>query len=557
MELKQTERAPFIATSPIVRLKRINKKQFKFMVEGIINNILFTNDSGRIWRGLYNLTSLNSMKLLDWWKEYHSTELPKIIASFARLCVKPEYFDTRGQTEVSMAVDEALKILDWIGDKKAFINLILDLIKKNIPQFFSWYLFPYTIKYSDQIYKDDLIKIAKGQFKNNSDWKDVSERMQSQAIFCLTHLEGDDVAETILKYFPRTYSMNDIEHINSLQHFKKTEFVKKLIEIIKSRNEEYFPGTYYFLWEFLPEEAIEPSLSWLKDENSKDYIQKYLLKLLGKYDKPDVNKQIIELSESQNINIVEVMDAILHSQDPKTHCWFEEKIKDKLNTKKLLLGNDDEHYLLLKWIYLNSYIDSKNYIERLLNQDIKVYISAQDIFVLMCEIINKLKFNDLLGLIKNYYFRLNPSWGMTLIGSTLKLFFKHDPNWSWKEFLKHWNDSNDFQKKTLIEWIAFMPSQESIEWLLFTFHTTGDFHNYEKEIKSSIRNIIKNLPKDIKKKGIKFLREKSSSENTKDRILSAHCCGLFGEETYKKLKILFSDSCAKVRVIYNYSEVVE
>ena len=558
LELQQEKRIPFTCSDKRIRLRQINKKQFQQMVVGILNKIQHSGKTGDIRQGLYNLSTLNHKRFSTWWQEYKSTDISKIIAELAKFCAKPEYFDSRGQTEASMAIDEALKILNWINDKEVFVSLLVDLMERDIPRLFAWALFPFVVRYADQRYKDVLVKMAMYNLSHDSNRRNIYEQVQRKAIICLTHLKGNDVANTILKFRPNRYSPKDWEYQHSLDHFNKPALNKKLIDIISSKNEKLFWSAYCFLWKFLPKKAIEPSLIWLKGPDCKDWIRNYLLKLLGKYDRPECNRQLIKYLNNTSTQTA-AMEALLYSKDPQIHDWFKNEIAtnslaplnvfDEATTKK--------HPLFLEWINHNFYVEAEPYLHKWLEEYETVHPPAQRLIPLLYDTIAKLQFWHLLDLVKRNYNRWNPRWNSQIIKATLKLFYIREPGWTWSEFLEYWDNSSDLHKRSAIEWVGFMPSNVSVRWLIDIYPKIGNFSSDEKAIRKSVRRIISNFPDEIQQHGIELLKEKSISDLTKDRTHAAKCSSLFGEKTYKQFDVLFDDSCARVRSLYRYSDICE
>ena len=210
-ELRQEKWIPFISFYPQNRHRQLTERQMSVFVDGILDRIQNSSDMDVIWRGLHNLASLYLEEHKSFWQKYQGTNVPKVIADLARACAKPEYFDSRGQTLPSMAMDEALKILDWVEDREAFVPLLAYLMEADIPRLFAWTLFRYVIKYADGNYKDVLIKFAKNKATDNDTDDNIYRYVQNKAIICLTHLKGNDVAEVILEYRPTWWTDEDLE----------------------------------------------------------------------------------------------------------------------------------------------------------------------------------------------------------------------------------------------------------------------------------------------------------------------------------------------------------
>lgn len=548
MELKQTGWIPFFFFYSQNRLRRLNRNQFRRMVEGISVKIENNADFNTIWRGLHNISSLNSKRFKEWFENFHGTQVSYIIADLARFCAKHEYFDTRGQTLASMAMDEALKILDWIGDKKVFVTLLRDLMERDIPRLFAWTLVPYIIEYPDQRYKNILNRLASYCKSSEPINPEMSDLIRSKAITCLTYLKGNDVAESILMHRQGGWSKDE----NSLTHFKSERFIKKLIGVLKSKDEKHFWSAYCFLWDFLPEEAIEPSLAWLSDSNCPQWILKYLLRLLGKFDKPECNHKLIPFLDEASTQ-TEAMSALLYSKDKQVHDWFKKTINQGASSPVVISTNleKEKHRYLIKWIGINSYRASVPYLSKWLQTPVITWLTGEWLIFHVYNLIGEFQFWDMLGSVKEKYYLWNPNWGSHVIEATIELIFKHEPDWAWSEFTKHWANASDFQKKNISQWVEFMPSKTSITWLLDTYP------NVEKEIRQSIRKVIHDFPEEIKKYGIEALSSKAKSKSTRERIDATICSSLFGEKSYKKLAFLSEDGCSRVRDLYRYSDISE
>lgn len=556
LELQQEKWIPFISFYTQNRLRKLNKDQFIHMVEGILNKIQDGENLDAIWRGLHNLSTLNSKSFKSWWQEYQGTKVPKIIADMARLCAKPKYFDSRGRTLASMAMDEALKILDWINDREVLVSLLLDLMGRDIPRLFAWTLFPFIVKHSDVRFKPVLINLAKIVDVSKPNNQDIYEVVQNKAIICLTCLGGEEVADTILNYRGNLYS----EEEKSLIHFYSESFVKKLIQIFKTRDETLFWGAYCFLWEFLPEEALEPSFAWLKDTNCSDWIKKYLVPLIGKYDKAEYNSYLLKHLNNPLTEVeVSLIDIFVYSKDVNVHNWFKKRIAS-YSMSPIAISSDiekKEHKSLIQWIRRHQYKEAKTYIQQWIEEREITWLTAQWLIYDVYDLIAKFEFWEFLEPIKNKYYRWNPQWGSHIIEATLKLVYHREPEWAWCEFLKYWNNASDFHKKDAIKWVEFMPSKVSIEWLINNYPNIGSFFSDEKEIRQSIRMIINNFPKETRQYGIEILLERAKSGQTIKRINAAICSGLFGEEIYKQFGFFSNDQCSRVRTLYRYADTSE
>jgi len=556
LELQQEKRIPFIFFYKQNRLRKLNKKQFIHMVKGILNKIQDGENLDAIWGGLHNLSALNSKRFKSWWQEYQGTKVPKIIADMARLCAKPEYFDSRGRTLASMAMDEALKILDWINDREVLVSLLLDLMGRDIPRLFAWTLFPFIVKYADAHFKIALINLAKIVNASGPDNQFIAEVVQNKAIICLTYLEGEEVADTILNYRGNSCS----EEENSLIHFYNESFVKKLIQIFKTKDETLFWGAYCFLWEFLPEEALEPSFAWLKNTDSSDWTKKYLVRLIGKYDKAEYNSYLLKHLSNPFTEIeVSLTDIFVYSNDVNVHNWFKKRIASYSMSPIAISSviEKKEHESLIQWICRHQYKEVKNYIQQWIEASEITLLTAQWLIYDVYDLIAKFEFWEFLEPIKNKYYRWNPQWGSHIIEAMLKLVYQREPEWAWREFLKYWNNTSDFHKKDAIKWVEFMPSKISIEWLINNYPDVGNFFSNEKEIRQSIRKIISNFHPELWQYGIDLLKEKAKSKQTKKRINAAVCSSLFGEEIYRQFDFLSDDQCARVRNSYRYADISE
>jgi len=556
LELSQTEWIPFFFFYSQNRIRKINKKQFLRMIEGILEKIEHSENYDIIWRGLHNISSLNSRKFKPWFEDFQGTRIPRIIAALAKTCAKPESFSSRGQTLPSMAMDEALKILDWIGDKEVIVYLLLNLIERNIPRLFCWTLFPFIVQYADVRFKDALTKLAEMKDGRKPDDEQTYELIHHKAITCLTYLEGEEVADTILNYRGNSYS----EKENSLSHFYNESFVKKLIQIFKTRDETLFWSAYCFLWEFLPEEAVEPSLTWLDDPNCKDWVKKYLARLIGKYDKAEYNSCLLKLLNSSLTEVeVSLIDIFVNSNDAYVHNWFKKRIASH-STSPIAISSaieKKEHKSLIQWIRRHQYKEAKNYIQRWIEARESTWLTAQWLIYEVYDLIAKFEFWEFLEPIKNKYYCWNPQWGSHIIKATFKLVYQREPEWAWREFLKYWNNASDFHRKDAIKWVEFMPSKISVEWLIGNYPNVGNFFSDEKEIRRSIRLIINNFPKEIRQFGIEILQERTKSDQTVKRIHAAICSGLFGEEIYKQFSFLSNDQCSRVRASFRYADMSE
>lgn len=557
LELRQTGRTPFFFFYSQNLNRKLSKKQFLQIIEGILEKIGHSENFDTIWRGLYNISSLNSRKFKSWFEDCQGTKIPQIIANLAKTCATPESFSSRGQTLPSMAMDEALKILDWIGDKEVIVYLLLNLIERNISRLFCWTLFPFIVKYADVRFKDALTKLAEMKDRHRPDDEQTYELVQHKAITCLTYLGGEEVADTILNYRGNLYS----EKENSLIHFYNESFVKKLIQIFKTRDETLFWGAYCFLWEFLPEEALEPSFAWLKDTDSSDWTKKYLVRLIGKYDKAEYNSYLLKHLNNPLTEVeVSLIDIFVYSNDVNVHNWFKKRIasysKSPISISSII--EKKEHKSLIQWICRHQYKEVKNYIQQWIEAKETTLLTAQWlIYDVYDHLIAKFKFWEFLEPIKNKYYRWNPQWGSHIIEATLELIYQQEPEWAWREFLKYWNNASDFHKKDAIKWVEFMPSKISIEWLINNYPNVGNFFSNEKEIRQSIRMIINNFPKETRQYGIEILLERAKSGQTIKRIHAAVCSGLFGETIYKQFGFLSDDQCSRVRTSYRYADMSE
>ncbi|MCM2357855.1 MAG: hypothetical protein NDI77_06880 [Geobacteraceae bacterium] len=555
LELKQEKWIPFIFSSSTVLCRKMNKERFIRMVTGIIHNIRFSEAPEHIWRGLHNMTSLDCKTFKPWWEEYQSTKVPHIIADLARLCAKPEHFNKLSQTEGSMCMKEALKLLKWIGDTKILIGLLYDLMEKKIPELFAWHLYPYVNQYPDQSYKDLLFEMAK---QTTSDNDNISEQVQRKAIICLTHLQGGDVADIILKLRPDSWTKEDFKYSSSLAHFRNESLLSELIEILNLQKEELFWSAYCYIWEFLPEQAIKPALIWLKSDNCKPTVRNYLMRLLGRYDNPEINTKLLVFLQNKETEIA-ALDALFYSTDERVISFFMKQIEHygKCKLEISTETDSDKHHLLIDWIRCHNYAHSKPYIQSWLKSNEVNWLPARWLILPLYEIINKFSFWDLLEDVKKKYYAWNSLWGPQVIEATLELIFAREPEWAWNEFLKYWSEASETYRKDAIKWVYFMPSKASTEWLINIYPSIGNFFSDEKEIRKSIHRTMFNLADDLKEYGIRSLMERSRSESLQQRIHSAQCTSLFGEDVYNHFHFLEDDTCARVRLAYRYATISE
>ncbi len=557
-DLIQDKWIPFFFFYDQNRHRRITEDQTGKFIEGIVHRIHNSTDENVIWRGFHNLASLNLKGHKAIWQKYQGTNIPSEISGLARFCARPEHFASRGQTLAASALETALRILDWIEDKEIIMPLLRELMYANIPRLFAWTLYPYVTKYTHESYKAILIQLATYKKLANSTEKDIYELVQNRAMICLTHLNGSDVAKIILEYRTGWISDNDRKYWGSLKHFKTDALVDELVDIIKKKNSKLFWSAYCFLWEFLPAEIVDPAFIWMKDEACEKWILGYLLRLLGKFDRPEYNKGILEYlnnSELQNY----VLDVVVKSKDSQIHEWFKQKIIGYSLSSIVIVKETDKdiHAFIIKWINLHVFKESKPYIEKWLESKDDLWFTAQWLLADVYELIEKLEFWDLLGLAKKKYYLTNPGWSSYIVEPTLKLFFRKEPDWAWAEFLKYWDDSSNSYRKDTIQWVKYMPSKVSMEWLLDIYIQTGNFFSDEKEIRTSIVKMIFTFPHDIKLYGIELLKIKAASIKISDRIFAASCCGLFGGNVYRQFGNLMDDGCERVRHIYQYSVIAD
>jgi len=557
IELRQTKWIPFILFHRQSRLRRLNESQFRRMVEGILNRIQASENIDIIWQGLHNLATFDLSSFSAWWQEYRGTRIPEIIAELMRICGKPEYFTT-DETVGASAMTHGLQLLDMIGERNVMVPLLLDLMERDIPRLFTWTLFPLVAKYVDPVYEETLTKMAMHRASDSFSKSDIYDIVQDKAVICLTHMTTDTAAETILRYRQSRWSEDDQEYANDLAHFKAKTMVDKLVEIFRDRDEDLFWSAYCYLWEFLPEDIIEPSFAWLEDTTCQAWIRKYLLKLLGRFDKPAYNVRLGKYL-SNPVTLYEAMEALLYSEDPWVHEWFEKRIKS-LSTSSIAIGDrkdEVEHAYLLKWIHHNSYVNSRPYLEKWLQASSITWIIAGSLIGSVYRLIDRFGFLDLLETIKNRYYHWNQVWGSHVVAATLKIIYRSEPEWAWNEFLKYWNNMSNSQKKDAIEWVRFMPSETSAKWLIKTYQEFGNFFSDEKAIRQSIGKIFNNFPENIKQHTLKSLHEKAVSDRTSDRIDAAIYSSLFGEDVYKEFEFLLDDQCARVRGLHRYADIYE
>jgi hypothetical protein len=557
-ESNQGRWIPYIFFYEQNRHRRLSEDQIRIFIEGIIHKIQNSTDENTIWRGFHNLTSLNLEMHRPIWRKYQDTDIPIAIAGLVRFCAKPDSYVSRGQTEASAALENALRILDWIEDKKVIIPLLKELMEAEIPRLFAWTLFPYVAKYADESHKEILIKLAVTKKSDSSTEKDIYDLVQNKAIICLTHLKGDDVAKIILEHRTGWVDDKSWKYLNTLDHFKSESLIKYLVDAIKRKNIRLFWSAYCFLWEFKPIEVVEPVLEWLKDEKCEKWIREYLLRLLSRYDIPACNKKILEyLNDSAMQNAA--VDVAVYSKDSQIQEWFKRNIRE-FSSCPIIIANEDErvmHAHLILWARRNNYKEAKTYLEKWLASKERLLIHGFWLLSDVYELIGKFEFWDLFESVKNKYSRASAHERLNIAAMTLELVFKQEPDWAWSEFIKLWSDLSNAHRKDMVKWVAHMASDESLTWLLSVYFETGNFFSDEKEIRKSITQQVSAFPNDVQSHAIQVLKVKAASPYIANRLFAACCCGLFGNKVYNEFTYLASDGSERVRHMYQYAELAD
>lgn len=551
LEFQKKSGVPFTYFNDQYLLKYLNKNQFTEMITGMVNKLERSGSIDEIWRGLNNISSLNNGRLNEWWAEYRGTKAPGVIADLARRCARPEYFSSRSRTTGSSAMDEALKVLDLIGDKTILVSLLLDLMKKKIPELFAFALVPVVIKYIDPCYKGVLISIATGIPSTEVKDDSIRDIIEQKAITCLTHLSGDDVFDVILEKRGNRHS----DDVHDLFHFKTNYAIQRIVEVLRTQDESKFGSAYLFLWDFLPEETIDHCLHWLRSVNRDDWKYKYLLRFLLKFDKPELNENLMGFLRDPAA-FSEIIDVLSISTDQHIHVWFKEQIA-LYSSAKIVFSEKQLHKGFLAWIRNTAYKDCREYLQQFVVADQRDWLLAPSLVSLAYRIIGEFEFWEFLELIKSKYYRWNPHWSTSIIKATLILIHHREPEWTWKEFLEFWDSASDFRRKEAITWVSFMLSKTSVAWLLNLYPNVGGSFRDEKEIRNTIRRTCGKLAGDLREYGIDILSQKALSSITKDRIKAAICSGLFGEDVYNKFNFLSNDECVRVRELYQCAAIAD